>query len=67
MDIKDKMDIKADGQTAGTFNEKARLVIYAENAAGAALAATILKQAGQDADIRIRRAEAPLPPGSWGC
>lgn len=59
---------KRDKQTGTAFNEKASLVIYAENAAGAAVAVEILKQLdNQDVEVRVRRARAPLPPGSWGC
>ncbi|MBU0859348.1 MAG: hypothetical protein KJ667_05380 [Alphaproteobacteria bacterium] len=54
--------------SATAFNERASLVIYAENAAAMAVAAEIVKQLGnQDVDVKVRRAEAPLPRGSWGC
>lgn len=59
---------KQDKQAATPFNECASLVIYAENAAGAAVAAEIVKQLGnQDVEVLVRRARAPLPAGSWGC
>lgn len=55
-------------QTAATFNEKAELVIYAENQAAVEVAQRIVAQLdNQQVNVQVRRGAAPLPRGSYGC
>lgn len=66
------MDMSADkGQTANVgaaFKEKAELVIYAENQAAVEVAQRIVAQLdNQSVNVQVRRGQAPLPRGSWGC
>ena len=57
-------DKNTDTQTA--FNERASLVIYAENPAAMAVAAEIAKQLdNRQVDVEVRRGQAPFRPGSY--
>jgi type II secretory pathway component GspD/PulD (secretin) len=59
------------GQTADVttaFKEKAELVIYAENQAAVEVAQQIVAQLdNQNVNVQVRRGQAPLLRGSWGC